>query len=140
MREPDDSALGPRPRPQVAPASVPEGQAGQQRTIRDNADVASQYTWLSALDERTCEVCAHLDGAKFDVASPDARWPPAHVGCRCGAVPVVDWSALGFTPLPPGTRAAKFGPVSDDTTYVKWLAQQSAAFQEEVHRRWSEQH
>jgi SPP1 gp7 family putative phage head morphogenesis protein len=54
----------------------------------------SQYEWLTALDERTCEECVALDGKVFDIGSGDV--PPLHPNCRCCTVPVKE-EILGET-------------------------------------------
>jgi hypothetical protein len=44
-----------------------------------------KYEWVSALDSRTCVVCAPLDGVVKDKESDFPKWP-AHVSCRCQIV------------------------------------------------------
>ena len=41
------------------------------------------YQWSSALDSRTCQTCAPLDGQKWDTKAEVPTRVPAHVGCRC---------------------------------------------------------
>ena len=52
-----------------------------------------KYKFVSAIDSRTCDVCAGLNGKTFDVA--DARtgknFPPMHPNCRSVTTPVIDW-------------------------------------------------
>ena len=45
-----------------------------------------KWVWITAFDERTCDICANLDGQVFDL---DAPRPPAHPLCRCSASPWV---------------------------------------------------
>jgi SPP1 gp7 family putative phage head morphogenesis protein len=40
------------------------------------------YQWSSALDSRTCQTCAPLDGKRWD-KKKDAPVVPIHVNCRC---------------------------------------------------------
>ena len=40
------------------------------------------YQWSAALDSRTCQTCAPLDGKRWDKRS-DAPRKPIHVNCRC---------------------------------------------------------
>ena len=40
------------------------------------------YQWSAALDSRTCQTCAPLDGQRWDKRS-DAPRKPIHVNCRC---------------------------------------------------------
>ena len=40
------------------------------------------YQWSAALDSRTCQTCAPLDGKRWNKRS-DAPKPPIHVNCRC---------------------------------------------------------
>lgn len=42
--------------------------------------------WLAAIDERTCERCANLDGKVFSI--DDFEPPPIHPRCRCTITPV----------------------------------------------------
>ena len=40
------------------------------------------YQWSAALDSRTCQTCAPLDGKRWNKRE-DAPTPPIHVNCRC---------------------------------------------------------
>ena len=60
-----------------------------QRQIKEevwdaNADALQGfvYQWSAALDSRTCQTCAPLDGKRWDKRR-DAPKPPIHVNCRC---------------------------------------------------------
>ena len=44
-----------------------------------------KYEWVAALDSRTCETCAPLDGAEKD-SNNDFPITPVHVNCRCQVV------------------------------------------------------
>ena len=50
-----------------------------------NADALEDfvYQWSSALDSRTCQTCAPLDGQKWDKKADVPVSVPAHVACRC---------------------------------------------------------
>jgi len=48
----------------------------------------TQYEWLTALDERTCEECTELDGKVFDIGN--GQVPPIHPNCRCTTLAVVE--------------------------------------------------
>ena len=45
------------------------------------------YQWVTAFDERTCDLCAGLDGKTFPVDGGER--PPLHINCRCTVVPVI---------------------------------------------------
>jgi len=60
-----------------------------QRQIKEqfwdaNADALEGfvYQWSAALDSRTCQTCAPLDGKRWNKRG-DAPKPPIHVNCRC---------------------------------------------------------
>lgn len=45
----------------------------------------AKYRYMTALDERTCEVCGALDGRVFDLKDREegVNWPVLHPNCRC---------------------------------------------------------
>ena len=45
-----------------------------------------QYEWVAALDSRTCEICAPMDGRITDTRDDQEDWP-IHPNCRCQVVP-----------------------------------------------------
>jgi len=47
------------------------------------------FEWLTAHDERLCELCEELDGITFSVTSNHER-PPLHPRCRCTIVPMIE--------------------------------------------------
>ena len=52
---------------------------------------AKGYTklkWHASKDERTCEICGEHHGNEYDI--DEAPHLPAHPGCRCTFVPVID--------------------------------------------------
>jgi SPP1 gp7 family putative phage head morphogenesis protein len=44
--------------------------------------------WLTAADERVCDVCGPRDGKVFDLAGFTS--PPRHPRCRCQALSLID--------------------------------------------------
>lgn len=111
-------------------------------TFKANSDVIRGERWMSALDHRTCEICAGLDGQEFELG--EGVREPAHPGCRCLRIPITkSFRELGIDldDPPPPTRAAKDytdlktalrGEVPGDMTYGQWLRQQPRDVQEEV--------
>lgn len=49
------------------------------------ARLGLKYEWVSALDSRTCQTCAPLDGEEKDSKSDFPR-TPVHINCRCDVV------------------------------------------------------
>lgn len=47
-----------------------------------------EYSFLAALDDRTCPICGKLDGQKFKVRNYriGVNCPPMHEGCRCATI------------------------------------------------------
>ena len=54
------------------------------------ADI-KKYMWLSARDNKVCDLCSKLDGKKFEVGNPDSPIPveSSHPRCRCCILAVV---------------------------------------------------
>jgi len=54
--------------------------------------VVQQVEWRAAADERVCPVCGRLHRRRVRLGElfEGTHWPPAHPGCRCWVVPVVD--------------------------------------------------
>ena len=52
-----------------------------------------KYKFVSAIDSRTCDVCADLNGQVFNVADAKTglNFPPMHPNCRSVTTPVIDW-------------------------------------------------
>ena len=52
-----------------------------------------RYKFVSAIDSRTCDVCADLNGQVFNVADAKTglNFPPMHPNCRSVTTPVIDW-------------------------------------------------
>lgn len=103
---------------------------------KENSDIVSQYKWVSALDNSTCEVCGALDGQVFEVGDGPLPVMDTHFGCRCTTTAIVDpkYSIrdLVATDRPAiGAEGVELD-VSSKTTYRQWIATQPAAFQDEV--------
>jgi len=52
---------------------------------RYKANGVEMWQWLSAIDPRTCEECARLDGSVYRWG--DREIPPLHPQCRCNITP-----------------------------------------------------
>lgn len=105
-------------------------------TFAENDDVVAAEKWVATLDTRTCPACGALDGEEWEVDDAHPR-PPLHFACRCSLVPITrldrELEKAGLLDdLPPSTRAAMSGPVSETLTYPEWLGRQSASMQDEV--------
>lgn len=81
-------------------------------TYGRHSDIISGIQWIATLDDRTCMICAPLDGEVFQVGSLPGGGPPAHPGCRCAVGPILRGEA------PPG-----------QIFYRDWFAGQDAGFQ-----------
>lgn len=76
--------------------------AAKSEFYKANKRVIAAEVWVATLDGRICPVCMGLDGQRFTVGG--GRRPPAHVGCRCVRVAVLDGNVLGMRPLKPVTE------------------------------------
>jgi HK97 family phage portal protein len=59
----------------------------------DQSGVVEKKEWLTALDERTCEECAALNGQIRKLQenfSGGVETPPLHPNCRCTIIPVLE--------------------------------------------------
>jgi SPP1 gp7 family putative phage head morphogenesis protein len=70
---------------------------------RQNPDVVTGYTWITARDERVCATCRSLNGTQYRLN--DSFRPPAHPNCRCAIIPDVsaDWSQIPADAAPQST-------------------------------------
>ncbi|WP_139692539.1 minor capsid protein [Sporolactobacillus terrae] len=57
-------------------------------SIYRQSSVVSQIMWDSTLDNKTSQICRHLDGQKWDV-NANHPVPPAHPSCRSCLIPIV---------------------------------------------------
>ncbi len=89
--------------------------AAAREAVFDSADAIAGVQWIATLDDKTCPICAALDGQVFSVG--EGPRPPAHIGCagRCTTVGVIG-----------GERPAR------TITYPRWLASQTADVQKDV--------
>jgi hypothetical protein len=86
----------------------------------ENFDRITGVVWTSILDERTTDICQHLDGRVAALPGqpdnlppgksrlePPGKRPPAHFRCRSIVLPIID------------------GQLPRETTYADWLKDQS---------------
>jgi len=108
--------------------------AAREETFAANSDVIGKLQYVATLDSRTTDICASLDGEVFGLY--EGPRPPMHHQCRSNMVPVTkSWSELGIPglkELPPTTRAALGGPVSEKTGYGDWIQRQPIKIQNEA--------
>lgn len=90
-----------------------------QQVYEGNQDITKKYRYVATLDTRTSAICRALDGKEHEYGKGPK--PPQHFNCRSTTVPVIDYKALGFTPPPPGRRAAAGGQVPANMSYGQWL-------------------
>ena len=110
--------------------------------------------WVSALEARTCQACAAMDGRRFKMGEAFTK-PPVHPNCRCVISPDMGGGLIGNRPyiralkvrkrdgsnefrsigdMTPKQREAaglKVGQVNANTTFSSWFANQDAAFKKE---------
>lgn len=97
-------------------------------SIAANDRLLAGEKWVATLDGRTTIGCAGLDGRVFQIG--EGPTAPRHYRCRSVRVPVIKPEfALD---IPGRTRASVEGPVSAQTKYGGWLANQPRAVQDEV--------
>lgn len=61
-------------------------QAYMEQCIKDGLIGGARKKWMTAFDERVCEVCGKLDGEEAEMDAPfsiGVPVPPAHPRCRC---------------------------------------------------------
>lgn len=102
-------------------------------TYQQNEDLLSGVQWLSTLDQRTCLLCAKLDGRVWkDPAQAKIPVTNTHPNCRCTLVPVVKGAeALGL-PADPGARASFDGQAAATVKYADWFKDQDRTLQREI--------
>jgi SPP1 gp7 family putative phage head morphogenesis protein len=75
-----------------------------------NDDIIGEWAWDSATDFRTCPVCWHMHGKRFEVRVRMAT----HPSCRCSMTPVTrTWEELGLGGFDGADRRRDF-PIGDD--------------------------
>jgi SPP1 gp7 family putative phage head morphogenesis protein len=87
--------------------------AARQITMEENKDILSGWRFVATLEQRTCLVCAALDGNVYQIG--EGPFPPRHPNCRCTTVGVI-----------------KTGGQVERITYAKWLAAQPVEVQDEI--------
>ncbi|RJG10924.1 hypothetical protein D3879_14690 [Pseudomonas cavernicola] len=110
-----------------------------------NEALIKAVKWLSTLDSHTTkEICVPRDGKLYSATDHKPighvmKWLQgpgrAHWNCRSTETPITkSWKELGIPleEMSPGERASMDGQVPADTTYMQWLARQSAARQDQV--------
>lgn len=106
---------------------------GRQAAHEANGKVVGKEVWRAMLDNRTCPVCAALDGTVFRVG--DGPTPPMHPRCRCWRDPVLKPAAeMGLKPgdLPPLERQSMTGKVPYGQSFESYMKKQDRAFQLDV--------
>lgn len=112
-------------------------------TFKQNDDVVEGIRQVSTLDSNTTDICMAYDGAEWDLSGepmPGTSLPyeggvPRHWGCRSVEVPItMTFKELGINLPEPteGTRASADGPVPASTTFADFLAEHTAAEQDEM--------
>ena len=84
-----------------------------------DSDVVEQYEFVATLDDRTSDICASLDGKKFnkDEYEVGINAPPMHPNCRSTTVPVVN-SAIKERMAK--DKSGNYIKVPSSMTYLEW--------------------
>lgn len=109
-------------------------------TYRENADILNGVEWLATFDMNTCETCAALNGAQWDLngnpingTTVSFTTPPLHPNDRCVLTPVTkSYRELGIDmPEVTGlTRASDLGQIPAGTSFSDFLDRHSKAEQD----------
>ena len=85
----------------------------------NDSEVVEQYEFVATLDDRTSDICASLDGRKFnkDEYEVGINAPPMHPNCRSTTVPVVN-SAIKERMAK--DKNGKYTKVPSSMTYLEW--------------------
>lgn len=75
----------------IARDQVGKFYADLNKTRQENLGITHWY-WMTAADERTCPICAPLNGKRFSWANPPPEGEPGdvHPQCRCSSNPDTD--------------------------------------------------
>lgn len=98
-----------------------------------NRDVVKAVQIIETLDDRTCLICAVLDGQIRRLGSGDI--PPFHPQCRGFITPVVmslEEMGLNKDDFPPSVQSVLDGEPSDRVLYPEWFKGQSDGFQRSI--------
>lgn len=91
--------------------------------VYDELEV-EKYQILATLDNRTTDICRHLDGEIFDKkdAKIGVTAPPFHCYCRTTTIPYIEGvtNAEGTTRTARDTKTGKSVAVKGDLTYEQW--------------------
>ena len=73
----------------IAETEITRANVEGEREALEEAGVLNNFVavWITVLDDRTCPICAPLNGTVFGVNW--STYPPVHPGCRCA----VEWRA-----------------------------------------------
>lgn len=85
---------------------------------------AKGYTklkWHASKDERTCEICGKHHGNEYEI--DEAPHLPAHPGCRCTFVPVIDVESAAAELKQAKEHIAKYFPKQYELNQAKRLGQ-----------------
>ena len=63
------------------------------QAVWEASKIIDLFTWMTANDERVCELCGPNEGKQFPL-SELSNLIPAHVNCRCWGTPVVNLEKL----------------------------------------------
>lgn len=87
-------------------------------SIYKQSSVVTQVMWDATLDNKTSQICRHLDGQKWDVDA-DHPTPPANPHCRSCLIPIVPgWKPTIRRENVKDSTGNK--PIINYTTYEKW--------------------
>lgn len=85
-----------------------------------------EYQYIATLDERTCEVCGHMDGRVFRLEDRESgvNSPPMHINCRCTIACVIPAKyRSGNEQRSARNEKGGWGTVPASMTYDEWKAQ-----------------
>ena len=63
---------------------------GRWSAFEEASENIQGFQYSAILDDKTCDLCAELDGATFEIDDPDSDEynPPEHASCRCIIIPI----------------------------------------------------
>lgn len=88
-----DPIYGPNRAARIAATETTRVFAEGNREVWESTGLVEEMIWMTAEDDRVCEICGPLDGVSIGIGDIDAI-PPAHVNCRCWVKPVVSEQAF----------------------------------------------
>jgi SPP1 gp7 family putative phage head morphogenesis protein len=110
--------------------------------FKKNESLIKGYQWLATLDDRTCMVCAVLDGKSWDLEGHpigphefEYSTPPLHWSCRCVLTCILkSMRELGFDmdEMPESVRASMDGQVPESWTFEEWVSRKGEAEQTKI--------